>query len=215
MGLMTRALKNLLPDGHAWRLPTTFRSVVEALGTSLERARVVAQAIVDESLPSSADETLPEWFDMLGLPYDATQTLDTRRNRARQSWTAVGGQNLDYLNDTIQIAFPNVEIRTVSGYFATENMVGAGMVGQMQVTSYPSWLVTEPTDGSYPYATYRVVGEVPDTSDLTRLLGLLDRIAPAEMEPVLEITVLNVTPTAEAGLAMVGLAQVGRTKEDT
>ncbi|MFW6312503.1 MAG: putative phage tail protein, partial [Spirochaetota bacterium] len=181
MGLMQRALKNLLPDGQAWRLPTTFRQVIEALGTSLERLRLFVDGIIDESLPSTAETTLPEWYTMLGLPYDATQTLETRRNQAKQSWIAVGGQNLDYLNETIQIAFPDVEIQTVQGYFAEENMVGIGMVGLMQTTDYPSWMTSTPTDGSWPYAYYRVVGEVPDTSDLNRLLGILDRIAPAEM----------------------------------
>lgn len=80
----------------------------------------------------------------------------------------------------------------------------------MFATSYPSWLTPTPTDGSWPWAYYRVVGEVQDTTDLNRILGLLDRIAPAEMEPVLSITVLNLTPAAEAGLGMAGLMEAGR-----
>ena len=216
MGIGQRSFRAHLPGGPAWRLATTFRAVIDALGLAFDRMReFITVEIIKESLPSTAEDTLSDWFTMLGIPYDSTQTLATRRARAKQAWTATGGQSLDYLNGIIQIAFPDVEIQGVFGYYPTEYMVGIGMVGQMQVTDYPSWLSPAPTDGSYPFAYYRVIGEVPDTSDLNRILGLLDRIAPAEMEPVLDITVTNLTPTAEAGLGMVGLAQVGRTKEDT
>lgn len=211
MGLMTRVLKNLLPSGGApWLLAPTFRALIEGLSVSLQRAKDVIDGILTESLPSTAVDTLPEWFGMLGIPYDATQTLTTRQNRAKAQWVAFGGQSLDYLNGIIQIAYPDVEIETVQLFCVPDNMVGYGEVGKIQATDYPSWLTSPPTDGTYPYAYYRLIGEVPDVSDLNRLLGLMDRIAPAEMEPVLAVDIINITETAEVGLGMVGLMEVGR-----
>jgi len=210
MGIGQRSFKAHLPGGQAWQLAPTFKAVINALGLAFDRMRDFVQGIVDESLPSTAEDTLSEWFDMLGLPYDATQTLETRRNRARQQWTATGGQGLDYLNGIIQIAFPDVELEPAFQFYETVAGAGEGEAGAMFATSYPSWLTPTPTDGSWPWAYYRVVGEVQDTTDLNRILGLLDRIAPAEMEPVLAVTVLNLTPAAEAGLGMAGLMMAGR-----
>ena len=210
MALMQRTLRQLLPDGSPWRLAPTFRTVVDALGLSLGRARAFVDAARDESIPSRADATLAQWYQMLGLPYDATQTLATRRALAKQAYTATGGQSLDYLNAVIAIAFPDVEIEPVGVYFDPVEGAGAGEAGVMFSASYPSWLTPTPTDGTWPWAYYRVIGEVNIVPDLTRLLGLLDRIAPAEMVPVLAVDVRSLTETAQAGLGMCGLMEAGR-----
>lgn len=215
MDLMQRALKILLPRGLAWRLQGDWSKVMAGIGSALETVRKYVAGIVSESQPQNADDTLAEWYAMLGLPYDPTQTLADRQNQASQAFNSAGGQDKDYLDARIQIAFPDVHVETVEGYFVTANMVGVGMVGQMQTTDYPSWLASPPTDGTFPYAYFRVVGEVDFTADLTRLQGLLDRLAPAELEPVYDVRIRNITPTAEAGLGMVGIMQVGRTKDDT
>jgi hypothetical protein len=89
-------------------------------------------------------------------------------------------------------------------------MVGSGMVGLMMVSSYPSWLVPTPTDGSYPNFYFRVIGEVDDVSDLTRIQNLLDKSMPVPYEPVYAVTIRNLTPSGMVGLGMVGLMMVGR-----
>lgn len=199
MGLMTRALKNLLPRGSAWNLPTTTRQVVEALGASLERARVFSGSVLDESLPSTATETLAEWYAMLRIPYDATQTLATRRSRARQQWTATGGQSSSNLTEIIQIAYPSVSILPSVEFFDSPEGAGEGEAGRMVAT-----------EGNFIWAYFGVDGEVQSITDLLRLTGLIDRIAPAEMEPVYTVTIINTTPAGEAGLGMAGLMQAGR-----
>lgn len=207
MGLMTRVTRSLFPDGSPWTLSGTFGDVVDALALSLDRARDFLEGVETESNAGTAEDTLAEWYSQLGIPYDPTQDLDRRQAKARQAATAIGGQDLAYLNAQIQVAFPDVEIVKVN--FQTTNMVGVGMVGLMQVQDYPSWY-SGTTDGTYPYAYYRVTGEVDDTWDLNTVEGILTRIAPAEMEPVYAVTIRNLTPTAEVGLGMVGIMQVGR-----
>ena len=208
MGIMKSVLLGLFPKGHPWQFPEKFKSVIEALSLSLDRVKIFLRGILLEANPGTATDTLPEWYAELGLSYDETKILTTRQSRAKQVYSSTGGQNKDYIQGQIQISYPDVAIEE---YFTNpENMVGLGMVGDMQVQGYPSWLSVTPTDGSSPVHYYRVIGEVDDISDLYGLKNLLNRIAPLTHEPVYEITIRNQTATSEVGLAMVGLAQVGR-----
>lgn len=210
MDIITRALRSLFPQSQAWALPATFSAVVSGLAQSIRRVYDFYRQTVQESLPGRADETLSEWYDMLGIPYDATLTLRQRRLIARQAWTNAGGSAIQRLESQVQIAFPDVTLGTISAYADITNMAGIGMAGDMQATSYPSWLASEPVDGSYAVHFFRVLGEVKDIVELRRLTGLLDRIAPAHLEPVYQITILTQTPTAQAGIGMAGLMQAGR-----
>lgn len=208
MGIMKSVLLGLFPKGHPWQFPERFKSVIVALSLSLDRVKIFLHGVLTEANPGTATDTLPEWYGELGLSYDSTKTLDTLRKRAQQVYSSTGGQNKDYIQDQIQIAYPDVTIEEYSTN--PENMVGLGMVGDMQVQGYPLWLLVTPTDGSFPIYYYRVIGEVDDISDLYGLKNLLTRIAPLTHEPVFEITIKNQTSTSEVGLAMAGLAQVGR-----
>ncbi len=208
MDLMKRVLRRLFPPGHAWTLTGAVGDLVDALAESFARIRTFFRGILTEALPGTADDTLPEWFETLGLKYDPTQTLADRQARADQAYTSLGGQSKDYLDAQIQRAYPDVYLVEID--FKIENMVGIGMAGHMQTQSYPSWLVPPPTDGSWPVHHYQVVGEVDDAIDLVGLRNLLERIAPLTHEPVFQVTIRNQTATSEAGLAMAGFAQVGR-----
>jgi len=211
MDLMKRVLRLLFPPGSAWRLPGNLGNLVDALAESFTRLRTFFRGILSEALPGTAEDTLAEWYETLGLKYNPTQELAARQQRAEQAHTATGGQSKDYLEEQIQKAYPDV----VLDEYETnpENMVGLGMVGDMQVQGFPSWLPSPPTDGSFPVHYYRVIGEVDDAIDLQGLQNLLTRIAPLTHEPVYEITIRNQTATSEGGLAMVGLAEVGRGRE--
>lgn len=207
MGLMTRLMRDLMPA-----VGPKLAAVRDALGSSLELLREAIDGIRREANPGAATSTLPRWYATLGLRYDASLPLATRRAIARQAFSNIGGQSLGALNAAVQFAFPNVYLsRPV---FTTEFMVGIGMVGLMEVTAYPTWYVGA-EDGSYPVSYYLVAGEVASAAERSALLTLLDRIAPAHMESVIgSLVILDQTETSETGLAMVGLAQVGRTKED-
>lgn len=178
MGLMDRVLKNLLPPGgSAWYLAPTFRTLVEGLALTLDRAKGIVDSIVDESLPSTAEDMLPEWFAMFGIPYDSTLALATRQAIARQAYTAVGGQSLDSLQDALERAHPELTISTV-------------------------------TPDGHKY--YNLSGYT-DAETLDRALGLLERIAPAEMEPHVDvITFIRTTPDGSIRTTPDGSIRGGR-----
>lgn len=207
MDLMTRVLRDLMPRAGA-----TLSGVRDAIAAALERIRAALAALRTESNPGTASTTLEHWYSMLGLRYDSRLTLAARQALARSAYITLGGQSLTALTTAIQLAFPDVFLsRPV---FTTELMVGIGMVGQIEVTDYPSWY-TGAEDGSYPVDYYLVGGAVNSADERTALLNLLQRITPAHMEPVIGgLVIRDQTATAEVGLGMVGLAEVGRTKED-
>ncbi len=212
MAVMNKCFKTLFPKGQPWMFPTYFKAVRDALAMELDRVRDFLFEVIAESNPGTATETLQEWFEQLNIKYDSTQSIANLRKRASQVYSSIGGQTRAYIEAQVQKLYPDITIAEYEVYF--DGMAGLGMAGLMMASSYPSWLSSPPTDGSYPVYYYRVDGEVDDISDLNNIKNLLDRIAPLTHEPVFSVTIRNQTATAEAGLAMAGLAQAGRTKED-
>ena len=206
MGVMVRVLRGLFP---AVRIVGDFRLLQAALGASLDRLRLHLRGIVTEAIPSGATTTLEAWYNMLGLPYDATLTTHHLQLMAKQAWTATGGAAVESLRETIQIAFPGVDIESIEAYANTDNMAGVGMAGRMQAVDYPSWY-TPSGAGEYPLHYFYVSGAVEDIAQLTRLEGLLDRIKPAHMHAVYSVTNLSASGTGQAGLGMAGIMEAGR-----
>lgn len=201
MDLMTRVIRRLYVSIFGDR----FRSLMDAIAGAVEEARAYNAATVREANAGSASDTLAEWYAQLGLPYDPTLPEQLLRRQARQAWTATGGQALGVLNDQVQIAFPDVTLVRV--IIEDENMCGEGECNEMECTHYPSWLPVGAQDGSEPVHYYLVEGGVEQNEELTRLNGLLDRIGPAEMEPVYQVDVLSDSETSQCGVAVCNLAE--------
>jgi len=211
MGVAKRALKASFPRGAPWTLKGAFGALISALGNVLDKLYTYMRGTVTESVPATAEDTLEGWYAQLGIRFDPTLSTGTLQDRAAQVWSSTGGQNKDYIERTVQRAYPDVEIREIE--YNPQNMVGLGMVGKMQVTDgYPAWHGSTPTDGSFASFDFRVVGKVDTSEDFEGLRNLIQRIKPATHSVTYDVEILNQTATAEVGLGMVGLAQVGRTK---
>jgi uncharacterized protein YmfQ (DUF2313 family) len=96
----TKMLMDLLPEGRAWpKFPGTFiYRVMEGLSEELSRLDGRAQQLIIESDPrnSSADELLPDWERVCGLPDECrreTSTVATRRNDVVARLTQNGSIN--------------------------------------------------------------------------------------------------------------------------
>lgn len=206
MDITKKALKSLFPSD--WNLLGDLKAVIDALSLSFERLRAFLTTVQDESNPSTAVETLEEWHTQEGIVYDSTLSISKQQDIVNQSYSNAGGQSPDYLNGQLQKVFPDVQLQEV--FIEPEFMAGFGMAGLMMASSYPSWVVPTPTDGSYPNFYFRVIGEVDYVSDLSRIQNLLDKIMPVPYEPVYAVTIRNLTPSAMAGLGMAGLMMAGR-----
>jgi phage tail protein X len=203
MDLMTRVLRRLIPIP----IGTKFQAMVDAIAASVEAAKATINDIIIESNPGTSDTTLRQWYAELSLKYDQTLPLATRQALARQAFISIGGQSLDVLNDAIAVAFPDAFLEVYRG--TEDEMCGEGECGDMECSTYPSWVPDSAQDGTEPYEFYLVSGELLQPEELTALKNLLDRIAPAEMEPVFTLQVAGDTDTSQCGVAVCGLAECG------
>jgi len=204
MDLMTKVIRRLLPP----RLfGPTFLSAIDAVSTSIETARQFLAQTVDESIPSRATDSLSDWYAQLGLKYDSSLSLATRRAFASQQYATAGGQSKTALDGSIQAVFPRVDIDTPD--YPITNRAGAGVAGLMVAQDYPTWYTGAET-GEYPIPYFYVQGAVVNQADYDRLQGFIERIQPAEMEAIYSVTIDTTTPTARSGRALTGLARSGR-----
>ena len=112
MAELTRtALTRLLPDGLAWRLTGQSAQVIDGLADSVEEALLFCGAALDEAIPSTATDTIADWYDALGLTLDQSQTLAQQRLAIAVAHTSIGGSSLDYLHGRVSMQFPLVAVR--------------------------------------------------------------------------------------------------------
>ena len=206
MAIMDSVLKGLFPP--SWKLTRDLKAVIESLSLSFERIRIFFNGILTESNPGTAVDTLQDWHTQEGITYDNTLSISKQQGLIKQSYSSTGGQSIGYLEEQIQISFPDVQLQEVS--IEPVDQVGSGMVGLMQVTDYPSWLPSPLSGGEYPNFYFRVIGDVDEVGDLTRIQNLLDKIMPVPYEAVFAVTIRNLAPVGVVGLGMTGLMMVGR-----
>lgn len=97
-----RALLKLLPPGPLWRLTpdSVLSRLFHGFGDELARVEQRGKALVEETDPRTATETLEEWERMLGLPDEdilAIPATDAERRTAIiQKLLRTGGQSAAY-----------------------------------------------------------------------------------------------------------------------
>ena len=175
--LLRRVIRALMPRGSAWRWRGHGDKLLDGLAAEPQRLKDFHRRIVEESFPETAVDTLPEWYEMLGLPYDPALPLEDRQAIAAQKHIAVGSQDIHYLNRTIRTAHPDLTISKVA------------------------------PDG---HKFYRVTGYTPPAI-LDQAEAILQRVAPAEMEPLIDvITFQRVTTDGAVRVTKDGAIRGGR-----
>lgn len=97
-----RMLQQLLPRGAVWRFESgsVLHRLLLAIAGELSRVEERGAALVEESDPRTAVETLGEWERLLGLPDTCVQsipaTVEERRLAITQKLVKVGGQSRAY-----------------------------------------------------------------------------------------------------------------------
>jgi uncharacterized protein YmfQ (DUF2313 family) len=109
-GITKTALKRLLPAGPAWNLTGQAAQVCEGLGDTLDRPRQFLRAVNSEAIPGTAEATIDQWLELLGITVAENTSLGDKRKVAASAIASIGGQSLDYINDRIKTVFPNAYI---------------------------------------------------------------------------------------------------------
>jgi len=97
-----RALKKFLPGGPLWCLTpdSVLSKLFHGLGDELARVEQRGLALIEETDPRTATETLDEWERALGLPDEDVLTIPVttaeRRTAVIQKLLRTGGQSPSY-----------------------------------------------------------------------------------------------------------------------
>lgn len=104
--LFLRVFQHLLPRAHAWRITVTktLRLFFEGLTTAPEDARDFVDEVHRDAFPETTRE-LAEWETQFGIFAQTDESA--RRAELAAYWSAQGGQDPKYIQDTLQAAgFP-------------------------------------------------------------------------------------------------------------
>lgn len=196
MGVMERCLRLMFPRGRPWALAGDADPLVRGIAITLERPRAAARAIVAESLPLEATESLPEWCEDLGLAYDPTLPQADTRARVDATLCALGDITLNALQVQIDRELYGVIVSEVS----SDSGAGADECGVARCGAVA---------GDYSDRYYDVDGTVLTEEQLARLTLILQHFAPLHLEACVIVGVTGLNSTSEAGAAVCGLEQTG------
>lgn len=205
--MVINLLKSLFPKGSPWNLLGEFGKLITGIGTSINRVFLYANETLAESNPSTTTDLLQNWFDALGLKNEPNLSLEEKRRILNTNYIGTGGQSKEYIQNQIQKVFPSI---TIEEYvFPVLSMVGYGVTGLLQVSSYPSWIPLQYQDGSYPVFLYKVSGTVSNVTQYLILQDLIKRYAPLTHIPVY-VNINFYSNTGMVGVGQVGISEVGR-----
>jgi uncharacterized protein YmfQ (DUF2313 family) len=120
-----RVLKALLPPGRLWNLlpDSIISKLFLAFGDEFSRVDTRGAALIEETDPRTATETLPEWEAMLGLPDEDIVTVPStdaeRRLAITQKFIRRGGQSPAYFLTLVAAAGYTGANSITEGYVAT------------------------------------------------------------------------------------------------
>lgn len=94
--------KHVLPRGRAWYLTVqkTLRAWFEGIAIAPEEVEAFYDDIYDDLRPQTTRE-LPEWEAQFGLG-NSNLTEQERRDRLEAEWSATGGQDPTYIQETLR-----------------------------------------------------------------------------------------------------------------
>ena len=226
MNIIFNAIKKMLPIGLPWQLINDcIKFFVEGLSLEFVRLKGFYSDVRNEGLPETSVNLLPEWYKALGIPYNETLPLAELQAKAKARDTALGGQDIIYLQKQIDDANIDVVIyeifppdyartgvarcgaarcfRIIVPISSPESSIcGAARTGIARTGLSELAVVNE-------FLYYLIVGNVKDREEFAQLLALLQYIAPAHLEPIFNIDLLSAF--ARTGVAVCNISRTGNT----
>lgn len=175
----TQQLKALLPPGELWKLTgdAVNSATLGAMAAEFGRVHARGDVVIDESDPRTADETLDQWEEMLGLPdtaiVDIPDTTGERQRAVTQKYISQGGQTAAYYT----------AVAAACGYTVTIDdsyRLGVAYCGRARCP--------DPLNGEgWAYVWKVVVSAIAPTAlSTTELEAIITRAAPAHTIVIFE-----------------------------
>lgn len=225
MNIIFNVIKRLLPIGNAWSITSEcIKLFTEGITLQFERIKDFYSGTRTDFIPDTSVDLIEEWYKTLGMNYNPTLPISELQNKAKAFDTAIGGQNIVYIQNQIDDANINVTIEELS--YPPETRVGNSecRCGVAYCFGNP-YDVKSPESGvcgigrtgiartgfvelqSSLLFYYYVIGSVLNREEFTQLIALLERLAPAHLEPIFNVDVLSFY--ARAGVAVCGITRTG------
>ena len=179
------ALRKLLPPGILWptRLESNFVQLLEALGAEGYQVDVRACVLVDEALPNTTNELLPDWEAFAGLPDPCVGgepgSTSARRVALVARLSNQGGQSVAYfLEVAASLGFDvNVEIEEFRPFQVGRSAAGDPLSNGDWIFV---WVVHGPFSQGQPFRVgQNAVGDPLVTRGNEVLECSIERISPA------------------------------------
>ena len=193
---MTDCLKLALPTFRDSLEGMKSDSLFTALGKVFEEIRTRIRQIPLEANPGTATYTLPEWHDALGKKYNATLPVETQRRRLEAAYLFAGGMTIYQLQEQLDKEFDDITVAEVSAS-AESGVAEAGVS------------ICGAVEGDYSPKYYDVAGTVANEEELAHLAAVLEHFASMHLSPCSSLTVLGLSATAEAGVGLSGVIELG------
>lgn len=216
-------LRRLFAAGRPWRIKKeTVSNFIDALAEEYETLKTFYGQLIPESLPETSTDLLPEHGEALGLIFAPGTPVQEQRDRLFSRDTAIGSQDIVYLQEQLDRAGFNVTLQEFD--LSLDDRVGIGEVGGATVGPSVT-LVESPHSAQVGGAIvglaelntseiltgfeflYAVVGSVSSPEEFTRLQDELTYYVATHLHRVLFITGLETF--GETGIGEVGAAIVG------
>ena len=167
--VLRKLLSPLSPIG------TDFIAVIDALGKSFDRTYIFLNKLKTEVNPSTAIDTLPEWYEMLGLYYDPGLPLAELQRLASATYTSIDFPNFVSIQAKVNAVFSGINIEEIALY--KDCQVGLAQCGTAFCGGYQQFFY------------YVVRGTVSSNAQLSQLRALLSRIVQAHLTPIYVVQV--------------------------
>jgi uncharacterized protein YmfQ (DUF2313 family) len=135
--------KNLLPSGFAWIRDkiTNIVKLIQARSAGYDAVDNRTHELVDEAIPSTTFELLPEWESVTGLPdplikLEEEQTEAQRRNAVLSKLVAQGSLSIPFLKQVALNYGYEIEIQEFSG----GNGARCGVIRCGEPITYGEWM---------------------------------------------------------------------------
>lgn len=165
----------LLNPNNAWN-----QKFIAGTARALARLADLAFSVLVEAIPGTSTALIEQWSKDLDVLYEPADSLATRQARVASVYTAIGGQNPDYLREQLQKEFPDVDFIERTG--------------------------TSPNEHLY----YRLIGSVANSDEHDRLLTLVAKLFPLHLEFTDLVDISTSDDAARVGIARVGYALTGK-----
>lgn len=192
------SIRSLLPRGRL-TLRQDGEAITGGVADAIDDLKDAGRSVITEGWPGTAVDTLPQWHDTMGVAYDPTaRSIAEQQTMLEAMETAVGGMTLAKLQAQLDKEFDG---RVVVSEAYVIGTVGQAVCGLARCGMADSII----------YALgYDVTGTVYSSTEAARVAAILQRYAPAHLQPNSLLTDLSATSIGLVGLARVGIARTGK-----